>query len=119
MIVLTEKWEARDERDHAEEILADYRRTQADGGAKKQPHQPPKKGAPQPGPAIPCYTCGSHQYLFRRFMKKELSCNNCKKKGHLAHMCKGEKVEKAVAGQQSTSTGGAPKKVEFTKGTEK
>ena len=48
--------------------------------------------------------------------KKELSCNNCKKKGHLAHMCKGDKT---VAEQQSTSTDGAPKKVTFPKGTKK
>ena len=56
-------------------------------------------------------------------MKKELSFNSRKKKGHLAHMCnskgdKGDKGDKAIA-EQSTSTGGAPKKVEFARGTKK
>ena len=54
--------------------------------------------------------------MFRRSTKKELSCNSCKKKGHLAHMCKGDKI---IADQQSTSTDGAPKKVTFAKGTKK
>ena len=120
MIVLAEKWEARDEREHAKANLADYRRIKAGGGDnEKQPHQPqqpPKKAPLQPGPANPCYCCGSHQHFFRSCTKKELSCNNCKKKGHLAHMCKGDNT---VAEQQPTSTDGAPKKVTFPKGTKK
>ena len=96
MIVLSEKWAARDEKEHTEANLADYKRRNKPSGnggqgrdrPQQQRIQPqPRREGLQPGSANPCFCCGSFQHLFAKCSKKELSCHLCKKKGHLAHMC--------------------------------
>ena len=132
MIILAEKWEARDEKEHAEANFADFKRRtrQPPTGGQRRVHgqnqgqqQQPRREALQPGSANPCFCCGSFLHLFAKCPKKDLSCNSCKKKGHLAHMCNrgGEAsatTHKATVDSPSTS-GGKPKKVEFVGGTKR
>ena len=132
MIILAEKWEARDEKEHTEANFADYkRRTRQPStvgqrrvqGQQQGQQQQSRREALQPGSANPCFCCGSTLHLFAKCPKKELSCNVCKKKGHLAHMCSSgghasATTHKATVDQPSTS-GGTPKKVQFTGVTKK
>ena len=127
MIILAEKWEARDEKEHTEANFADSkRRTRlpSTGGHRRvQEQQQPRREALQPGSANPCFCCGSTLHLFAKCPKKELSCNSCKKKGHLAHMCNIGGQAPATANKatidQSSTSGGTPKKVQFTGLTKK
>ena len=132
MIILAEKWEARDEKEHTEANFADFKRRTRQpptGGQRRVQaqhqgqQQQPRREALQPGSANPCFCCGSFLHLFAKCPKKDLSCNICKKKGHLAHMCNrgGEAsatTHKATVDPPSTSEGKA-KKVEFVGGTKR
>ena len=68
--------------------MADYRRqSQKNRGEHYNPKQLSIKGGLQLGAANPYFSCGSSQHLFKDCTKKGLTCNTCKRKGHLAHMC--------------------------------
>ena len=132
MIILSEKWEARDEKERTEANFADYkRRTRQPStggqrrvqGQQQGQQQQPRREALQPGSANPCFCCGSTLHLFAKCPEKGLSCNVCKEKGHLAHMCSSggqalATTNKATFNQPSTF-GGTPKKVQFTGVTKK
>ena len=122
MIILAEKWEARDEKEHTEANFADSKRqtrTSPGGQRREQGQQHQQREALQPGSANPCSCCGSILHLFATCPKKDLSCNDCHKKGHLLYMCNfgGEQhsatTNKATIDQPSSS-GDRPKKVAFT-----
>ena len=112
----------RDEKEHTEANFADFKRrtrTPLPGGQRReQGQQYQQREALQPGSANPCFGCERILHLFATCPKKDLSCNVCHKKGHLAHMCNdgGEQhsatTNKATFDQPSTS-GGKAKKVEY------
>ena len=127
MIILAEKWEARDEKEHTEANFADSKRqirTSSGGQRREQGHQHQQREALHPGSANPCFCCGSILHLFATCPKKDLSCNDCHKKGHLSYMCNfGGEQQSATTNKatidQPSSSGDRPKKVAFTGVTKK
>ena len=128
MIILAEKWEARDEKEHTEANFADFKRrtrTSLPGGqGREQGQHHQQREVLQPGSANPCFCCGSFLHLFATCPKKELSCNDCHKKGHLANMCNNGGEEQSATTNKATvdppsTFGGKAKKVEFVGGTKR